>query len=210
MTESDRSTRLEALHKLYLQSYSEMWAAAASDSNLLIGDADTLLRTVARLLEQYPGPDDDSGAFAQWATETIIQPGVERMAAFYVLREQNRKVVFKAIWTVLKVSDDLGVNLPGKQLGTLGEIESEVWTKVFLDLDGWLSPGTSTRGREPAKVSTRLYGFARDQALGWQKNQIRHRRKKDIADSVAKTLRALQMGATGAKKPSLSEIERAA
>jgi hypothetical protein len=201
---NDASLRRSVLEQLYIGAYPDISAVASSDPRLTLDDHDTLTRAVVRLLDHFPGPDDPD-ALAQWAISTIVQPGLELLATLNTLRGEYRAVVLRAIWSVLFRCDDLGVTYPDKGMGTVGEIEQEVWIRIFLDLDKWLTPAYSKRiGGKPAKLSTRLYEFARLQAMGWRTERLRKLAKfGDLADADYK-------GTQGAKKPGLSELDRRA
>lgn len=105
----------------------------------------------------------------------------ERRAFFDAMYLENRRVVFAAIWKIIVQCTDLGADLDPvtesrAELNTATEIEREVWSKVWIDLDRWAEPPRANRlGREPAKLSTRLYDFARLQAMGWKKDRLRNR-----------------------------------
>jgi hypothetical protein len=207
------TARRAALESLYKATYSALRDGVylAQPSSLTLENVETLLGAVARLLERYDGADNVD-AFAQWAIETIVQPGAALLVALNTLKGEHTEAVRRGIRSVLATCGDLGVvppgSTPGKGVGTIGELEAQTWTKIFLSLDKWLTPSfAKTPGRSPASLSTRLHAYARDQALGWRTDRLRHREKFGTLNDA---LASEQTGATGNRKPSLNELEQRA
>ncbi|HEY4381913.1 MAG TPA: hypothetical protein VGN01_16315 [Acidobacteriaceae bacterium] len=92
----------------------------------------------------------------------------DREELFLKMREEYKGFVRDAIWQVLEQCFDLGADW-----GTLLEIECDVWSKVFESFEEWRRPGFGLAGRKPAKLSTRLSAYARLQAMGWKKAELR-------------------------------------
>lgn len=114
---------------------------------------------------------------------TNYNPDADREELFLRMREEYKGFVRQAIWRVLEQCIDLGADYY-----TLLEIESDVWTKIFTEnFDAWLQPGYSNvPGRKPAKLSTRLTDFARLQAMGWKKAELRKQAKFATCEDGAK------------------------
>src|SRR5216684_44344 len=147
---ADRQSQIE---QLYIANYGFI-KDAASDRRLLVADSDKIAAGVAKHLAQYDGPICEQ-AFQAWAAE-IICPAVARLVQYCDLRNQHRKVVLKAIWSVVKGAIDLG----GDEY-VARELADEAWAWAFENLDSLLTPGE-------ASTSTRLYVRARWTARGWK------------------------------------------
>jgi hypothetical protein len=173
------SERTAALEALFTQNYSHVMDAA-SGPGLSADDIDRLISATARHLDSYDGELADE-SFRAW-----VIPHLETAAAFTIahngLRESYRRVVLKGIWSVLRQCGDLGIDSL-----TVSEIESDVWTKIFLELDEWLAPGiSSVPGRKPAKLATRLFAKSRFAAKAWKTTQLRRKaRDVDMEDGEA-------------------------
>jgi hypothetical protein len=167
MNTGSNALRQEAVKQLYLKSenYNHILDMALSDRRLLPVDGERITEGVAAHLHLYDGPLADE-PFQEWASE-IIQPAVSRMGEFYDLKTQHEKVVYSAIWKIVKNSLDLRDHYdPAK---TVRQIADDVWLWVFLNLE-LLRTGT-------ARVGTRLYAKARWEARRWKKSRVRDRER---------------------------------
>jgi DNA-directed RNA polymerase specialized sigma24 family protein len=85
------------------------------------------------------------------------------------------------LWAIVGKCADLGGDVE-----TVHELEQDAWTRVWADIDGWAAPGYGLNGRKPAKITSRLYAFARSLALGWRTARLRERTKFGDADEAAR------------------------
>lgn len=172
------------VENLFLQAYPELVEAGHRVVPALSADGvDTLLRAVARLLGRYDGPCEVA-AFKSWAL-TIINPGAQLLQALNTLKGEHVEVVRRAIRSVLAGCSDLGADN-----GTVSEIESTTWVRILMGLDRWLTqPYSDTPGCAPAQLATRLYSYARLQAMGWRTGRLRYRAKHISQDVLEKSNR---------------------
>jgi hypothetical protein len=171
--------RIKAVEQLFFNLWGRLIEPTLSrDSRLTAADGYEIVGGLARHLASYDGPLEDE-PFQSWAAETVTLP-----IAFAVFRREHSKAVLKGVWSVLRNCADLGFE-PSTDIPSL---ENQTWFKVWENLEDWLIPGK-------AKVSTRLYAMARDQARGWRTNRLRERKKWVSMESF------LQKEEAGSPKP---------
>jgi hypothetical protein len=173
------AVRIRAVEQLFFSLWGRLIEPTLSrDSRLTAADAYQIVEGLARHLQSYSGPVEDE-AFQAWAEEAITLP-----IAFAVLRQEHKGAVLKGLWSILSKCTDLGFE-PDIDIPSL---ENETWFKVWQNLEDWLKPGK-------ARVSTRLYAWARFQAMAWRTERLRERKKFTSIDSF------IQHEATGTLKP---------
>lgn len=138
--------------ELYARNYDYLVELTAHPS-LFPQDSENIREQLARYLSQFQGSTD--AEFQAWATDVCV-PAVDRLTFIYDLRAECQSAVRAAIYKTLS-GYDLD-DMPELRR----ELENEVWIKVILRLDEFRIPGS-------AKMTTRLYGFARNEARTWAK-----------------------------------------
>lgn len=135
---------------------------------------DTVIR--ARL-DRYDGPVTFEGLL-QW-TDLELDRIFRREQAKAVTERAERRRFLQiysstqagardGVWSVLKGCYDLGADE-----GEAEEIVQTTYSKIFRDISAWMEDG-------PAQLSTRVYKFARAQALGWRTDRIRSKVPNDL------------------------------
>lgn len=160
--------RKAAVERLCLQSYKGITAACLADERLTQEDASLIFGDLERASDRYTG-ELTADAFQQWATEAI-----KPLVAFYALRREHWRAVYKGAWSIVHNATDLGYDE-----NTIPDIASDVWQWVLLGADSPLIPGSGK-----GKISTRLYGKARWAARSWKTRQLRAKEKHIGADEA--------------------------
>jgi hypothetical protein len=107
-TTTDNLTDYAQRQALFTRNYAAI-ADAASAPGLSAITSDDLIRATADHLHRYPGPDSDA-EFQAWITEHV-RPAAERLAAYFQMRVDHRKIVLAGIWSVIRGCGDLGADL---------------------------------------------------------------------------------------------------
>lgn len=80
------------------------------------------------------------------------------------------------VWSILKGCCDLGADE-----GEVEEVVQATYSKIWRDISTWMDDGS-------AQLSTRVYKFARAQALGWRTDRIRSKAPNDLEKLEAKMI----------------------
>ncbi len=144
------------IEALYVQSYGALTAKALSeDQRLTASDADSIITGLARHLNEFTGPSD-MDSFQSWALD-VMQPAIFTHGIVNECRPYVRAAIKKGLGWPYRFGDlEDAVN----------EVEARTWVKVLGDLPKWQQPGT-------AKLSSRLYAYAKAQARQWITERLR-------------------------------------
>jgi len=147
-------------------------------------ELDLVLSKLHSRLSQFKETSENE--FLAWALP-IVRADAEAvrrtwlLQRFDAMREESRLFVYHAVWKVLRGATDLGIDAE-----TFPSIESKVWSWLWFDQKSPLhSVGT-------AKATTRIYAYARLQALGWKQDRLRQRKRYIAHDEFLKREHALR------------------
>jgi hypothetical protein len=143
---------------LYQRNFGRLLACVESQQ-LFFEDAERLVVGLATQLDAFPGDTDQE--FIEWVS-AILKPAIQRLRRFYELREKYSTVVHSAIWRTLGHTTE--PNKLDDYPELVRELANEIWLYIFLNLGKLTDPGT-------AKLSTRLFGLARQHTRNWKKKQ---------------------------------------
>lgn len=152
--------RKAAIEQLCLTNYKAITAACLADERLTQDDASLIFGDLERASDRYTG-ELNTDAFQQWALEAI-----KPLVAFYRMRREHWRAVYKGAWSIVRNATDLGYDE-----NTIPDIASDVWNWVLFGSDSPLIPGSGK-----GKISTRLYGKSRWLARAWKTKQLRSKR----------------------------------
>jgi hypothetical protein len=131
---------------------------------LFLNDSLSIVNGLADHLGGFTGESD--AEFTRWAL-AILNPAAERLCRFYRFKtKEHKEAVFGGLCKVLTSAADL-VDDWDK---LLQELEHECWTELFERLDAFVEPGT-------AKLTSRLFEFAKYKAMAWKTEQLRRRER---------------------------------
>lgn len=200
--------KYEFSSKLYTLNL-ELLRGACADAYPAIhpDDVDGIL---AKLHATLPTYRDQPQPFLSWAT-SFVRGQAALLQRFYQMRSDYQDVVRKGIWSIGKNVSDLGFT--DRDVAAL---ESKVWEWLRYDETSPLyTKGVAKRGREhyangSAGPSTRLYNYARFQALGWRTERLRQRARfmpfEDFLEAEAHVKAATVPQSLA--RPNLDRIER--
>jgi hypothetical protein len=109
--------------------------------------------------------------------------------AFTHFYRETRRAAYAGTWSVLSQCLDLGA----AELDA-DELVTDLYTKIWASFAEWQTPGTAT-------MTTRVYEYARLQALGWRKSRISQRARRVDPETLE------YKGARSGRKPSLSHYD---
>jgi len=146
--------------------------------------------------------------FLSWAT-SFVREQAALLQRFYQMRRDYEDVVRKAIWSINAI--DLGFT--DREVAAL---ESKVWEWLRFDetsplyTEGVAKPGREHYANGSAGPCTRLYNFARFQALGWRTERLRHRARFMPFDTFLQAEYDKQIATVpqSLARPNLDKIER--
>ena len=170
------ANRQQQVGWLYTKNYNFLQGCVQSHREIGPLAHELILDALAKLLPNYEGPPADDEAFKSWADEMLryaAETIAEIMANVKAIRYGAKKFIED------DGCRDLGLEDHEAFWDTLNDIAHTGLLKIFDEdkLFKWIDPR-----RRRAKISTRLVGHGRSQALGWKKACIRNRDRKSDVD----------------------------
>jgi hypothetical protein len=172
-------------------------------------DVDHILSKLYADLPKYRGKRSPQ-PFTAWAVRYVRNQSL-LLQRFYQMRSDYQDVVRKGIWSIGNNARDLGFT--DREVPAL---ESRVWEWLRYDessplyTKGVAKPGREHYAKGSAGPVTRLYNFARYQALGWRTECLRHRARFTPLDTFLQTEDDKQIATVpqSLARPNLEKIER--
>jgi hypothetical protein len=138
-------------------------------------DVKIIITRLRQRLDQYSGPPQ-SEPFVWWAMEQVAatirtlriirKVEAENAIAFADVYQRARRSAWAGVLEVLKGCHDLGATHDVAE-----ELVHVTMIEILCDIENWRDDGE-------ASIQTRVYAFARDQALGWRQSRIREKRRR--------------------------------